>query len=195
MAPHVGSDGHANVQFVLADTPVKEVNVSIVGLTGTPRAAALVAASSAKSAKTLGGLDQVLRSDVVQQLGHAARQRGSDVVVEVSPGSKKGLIDVVFREKALPVDSWCYSAQWGFDGRLDSMVGVHVEQVKIPSIAPDGTPWRFRAGAHYNFVSQVRVGTLLLKPPTLPGGIIPSIELGMGEGYLIAQSLFAGLSS
>lgn len=196
MAPPSGADLGAPGRFVRADTPVDEVRVSIVGLTGTARAAALAAADVARGAQTLGDLDKLLRGNAVSQMNEVAMAKGGNVAVEVSPGLKRGVLDVVFRETPSPPGNWCFAVQAGFEERLDSAASVQMEHTPAASEWP---PWRLRVGGLANVGNEAFMGILRLRPPpsTWLGGM-PSVEIGMGMSNLFTgpqqQSLLGGFS-
>merc|ERR1719221_2399294 len=96
-------------------TPVEEVRVSVEGLTGSARAAALAAADAVKGAQSVRGLDELLRGGAVAQAHAAARARGTPLEVEVSPGPKRGVVDVAFRVAPPVAGTWCFATQAGLE--------------------------------------------------------------------------------
>jgi len=111
-------------RYVNANTPVSSVQVSVEGLRGPARTAALAAAAAARSAQTLGGLDRSLR-DAAQSF--TTVPNGDAVVIQVSPGPEKGCINVAFR----PRPGCFLVTEAGLDRQLDTAFGVQAKHVDV----------------------------------------------------------------
>lgn len=200
MAPagsDVGSGGRRHV--LCGDAPLEEVRVSVEGLTGTARAAALAAADAARGARTLRGLDDALRGDAALQMNAAAQARGSSLRVEVSPGPKKGVVDVAFRASPPTRGAWCFATQAGLEERLDSTLSMQLEHAIAST--DDQPPVRFGCGGVVNVANQAVTGTLRIRPSPLASAphVQPALEIGMGGSNLLGcapqqTSCFGALS-
>jgi len=108
--------------YVNADTPVSEVCTFVQGLHGRVRNAAVAASNSVCRARTLGSLDQQLRS-VAASLEKTSL--GEPIAIKVAPGPETGQIHVTF----LPQPGPRLGSDAGLDARLDNALSLQGEQV------------------------------------------------------------------
>lgn len=176
MAPP-GEPPDGGKQFVYAGTPVEEVRVTVEGLQGPARAAALAAAEVARGAQTLGGLDELLRSPPVAKACAEAAKTGGEMTVEVSPGPTRGVIDVALRGTPLVPGTTVVSLQPGVDERTDSGIRFKVEKA-LPA-ADGGAPIQAGLGCSV-YCRDAASAAVSLTPPALKNlGIVPSAEFAV----------------
>mmetsp|Transcript_102554 Transcript_102554/g.198702 ORF Transcript_102554/g.198702 Transcript_102554/m.198702 type:complete len:483 (+) Transcript_102554:31-1479(+) len=137
--------------YVNADTPVSEVCAFVQGLHGQVRNAAVAASDSVCRARTLGSLDQQLRSAAVSL---EKTTQGEPIAIKVTPGSESGQIYVTF----LPQPGPRLGSEAGMDTRLDNALSLQGEQV-VPG--EGGWPcWGLGAGGLAGLGQNSLSGTL-----------------------------------
>lgn len=170
MAPASSSPQAAPGHFVNGDTPVTDVLISVEGLRGQARSAALAVGENARGARCLGSLDERLRRGAVD-LASLADLQGDVVTIEVSPGAAKGCVRVAFR----PPLGARLAAQAGLDDSLDHTLSLSAQK-RIPKQEgrPSLPPLHLGIGGLASLGRDAVTGVLRASP--LPGpGAAPAL--------------------
>lgn len=121
------SPGDDEGPFIPADTPINNVHISIEGLCGSTRAAALTAASAIRSSRSLGELNDRVQQ-AANHISSVAAGYGDTPSITVAPGSEHGHIHVAIQQP----DGWRVSCDGDADFLLNPKVNFQAEQ-RVPA--------------------------------------------------------------